>query len=204
MKKLIMILLLCLIVSSASAGIDPDPNILGIYFDTDAFSRCITIPPSVAFFTYLILTNPTPASINAYEMGLEIEVPAGMEGMFFQLANNIGNGAVPGLDVGENGALGGDYIVGLASPIPSQPATILHSWQHMLLAVFPAYFILGASSVPSIPGDYPVVQDADGSVLMQVGVVFGPGNYVAGVNDALLCEFAVEEVSFGRIKSLYR
>ena len=205
MKKLVVLLLASLVATSAFAVIDPDPNMMGVYFDRTADNNCLTTGASVPFFTYLILTNPTPAAINAYELGLEIRVPAGMEGMFFQLASSVADGVVSGIDVGVNGALGGDYIVGLAGPIPAQPATILHSWQHMLLAVIPVEYFIGASSLPSIPGDSPVVQDADGSVLFQVGQSTGGADIpVAVVNGAGPCPVGVEETSFGSVKSLFR
>ena len=204
MNYLLLISFLCLFAFSASGVLDPTPNILGVYFDQNADVRCINSPASVPFFTYLILTNPTPAAVNAYECGLEFRVPEGMEGLFFQLSSNIANGEVEGIDVGVNDALGGDYIVGLAEPVPTRPATILHSWQHMLLAVFPVEIYLGASSAPSIPGEYPVIQDADGSILFQAGLLLWPGYPVGGVNDASLCPFPVEARSFGSLKSLYR
>ena len=205
MKKLVVLLLASLVATSAFAVIDPDPNMMGIYFDRNADENCFNGPSSVPFFTYLILTNPTPQAVNAYELGVEIVVPAGMEGMLFQLASNIADNAVPGIDVGVNGPLGGDYIVGLGSPIPAMPATILHSWQHMQLAVFPMEFYLGAASIPSIAGDYPVVQDADGSVLFQCGQsTGGPEFPVAVVNGTGPCPVGVEEASFGSVKSLFR
>jgi hypothetical protein len=203
MKKLVVLLLVSLVATSAFAVIDPDPNMMGVYFDTTADNNCWTTAASVPFFSYLILTNPTPAAVNAYELGFEVRVPAGMEGMFFQLSSTVANGVVSGIDVGVSTALGGDYIVGLAGPIPAQPATILHSWQHMLLAVFPVEYYIGASSLPSIEGDYPVVQDADGSVLFQVGQsTGGPDVPVATVNGE--CVVSVEDASFGSVKSLFR
>ena len=205
MKYLAVLLMATLAATSALAVADPDPNVMGIYFDRNADENCYTTAASVPFFTYLILTNPTPQAINAYELGLEIVVPAGMESMFFQLATNIADGAVSGINVGSPTALGGDYIVGLAGPIPAQPATILHSWQHMLLAVIPVEYYIGASSAPSLPGDFPVAQDADGSILFSCGQsTGGPDVPVAVVNGAGPCPVGVEETSFGSVKSLFR
>lgn len=203
MKKLVVLLLASLIASSAFAVVDPDPNSLGIYFDTDAENNCWTTAASVPFFTYLILANPTAPAINAYELGMTVEVPAGMEAMVFRLASTIADGVVSGVDVGENSALGGDYIVGLAAPLPASEAVVLHSWQYMVLAVFPLQMYIGSSSVPSIEGDYPVVQNAEGSILMQTGLsTGGPDIPVATVNDE--CVVGTEDVSFGSVKSLFR
>ena len=205
MKIFLMLSIVILGATSAFAVADPEPNSMGIFFDRSADTNCLTTPAGTPFFTYLILTNPTPEAINAYELGLEIVVPAGMEGMFFQLATNIADGAVSGINVGSPTALGGDYIVGLAGPIPAQPATILHSWQHMLLAVIPVEYYIGASSAPSLPGDFPVAQDADGSILFSCGQsTGGPDVPVAVVNGAGPCPVGVEETSFGSVKSLFR
>lgn len=205
MKKLVVLLLATLVATSAFAVIDPDDDMMGIYFDVNADENCLTVGASTPFFTYLILTNTTAPAINAYELGKVNVVPAGMEGMIFRLSSNIANNVVSGVDVGTNDALGGDYIVGLAAPLPAQPALILHSWQYMLLAVIPVEMFIGSSSAPSIPGDYPVVQNAEGSILMQVGQsTGGPDIPVAMVNNADPCVVGVEEASFGSVKSLFR
>ncbi|MEN8005453.1 MAG: hypothetical protein ABFS42_00425 [Candidatus Krumholzibacteriota bacterium] len=205
MKKLILLLLACLVANSAFAAMGPFDSYMGLYFDTNASQRCYFGPASVPFDVYLILTNTTAPSINAYELGLDVEVPAGMEGMVFRLASTIANGVVSGVDVGTNGPLGGDFIVGLAAPIPSQPAMVLHYFQYMLLSPMIVHFYIGASSAPSIPGDLPVVQNAEGSILMQVLVSSGSPDYpVASVNEPGCGTSATEEVSFGSVKSLYR
>lgn len=203
MKKLVVLLLASLVATSAFAQIDPDPDSMGIYFDLGATDNCWSTGASIPFFAYLVLANPTAPEINAYELGMELVVPAGMEGMVFRLASTIANGAVSGVDVGENDALGGDYIVGLAAPLPASDVLVLHSWQYMVLAVFPVEMYIGASSAPSIDGVFPVVQNAQGSILYQTALsTGGPDFPVATVNTD--CVVGVEEASFGSVKSLFR
>jgi hypothetical protein len=203
MKKLVVLLLASLVATSAFAVLDPDPDMMGIYFDTNADNNCLTSPSGVPFSAYLILTNTTAPAINAYELGLTVVVPAGLEASLFRLSSTIANGAISGVDVGTNGPLGGDFIVGLAGPLPAQPALILHAFQYLPFAPMSIEFFLGASSAPSIPGDFPVVQNANGSILMQVGQsTGGPDNAVATVNTG--CVVGVEEASFGSVKSLFR
>ena len=203
MKKLVVLLLATLIATSAFAVIDPDPDMVGIYFDTTADENCLMTGASIPFFAYFVATNPTPGEINAYEFGFNNAVPAGMEGMVFMLASNVANGAAEGIDVGSHTPLGGDYIVGLASALPATEATVLHSWQYMLLAEIPVEMFIFESSKPSIPGPYPVLQDANGSVLYQVGQsTGGPDVPVATIN--LECVVGVEDASFGSVKSLFR
>ena len=204
MKKLIILLLASLVATSSFAVTDPDPDMMGIYLDPTADVNCINMGVSVPFTIYLILTNTTAHSINAYELGKRNVVPVGMEDSIFRLTSNIANNVVSGVDVGTNNALGGDYIVGLAAPLPAAPAVILHSWQYMLLAVIPVEMYIGASSAPSIPGEYPVVENADGSILMLVGQsTGGPDIPVFTINNAD-CVVGVEEISFGSVKSIFR
>ncbi len=203
MKKLVVLLLATLVATSAFAVIDPDPDMVGIYFDVTADVHQLMTGPSIPFMAYFIATNPTPAEINAYEFGFSNVVPAGMEGMLFMLSSSMANGVVSGVDVGTHDPLGGDYIVGLASALPATEATVLHSWQYMLLAEIPVEMYLFQSSKPSIDGVYPVLQDANGSILYQVGQsTGGPDTPVAVVNTET--PIAVDNASFGSVKSLFR
>ncbi len=68
MKKLVVILLVSMMAASAFAVTDPDPNMIGIYFDLNANDNCLTIGPSIPFNAYLILTNSTAPTISAYEV----------------------------------------------------------------------------------------------------------------------------------------
>ncbi len=203
MKKLVVLLLVTFMATSAFAVIDPDPDMVGIYFDETADDNCLMIGASTPFMAYFIATNPVPAEINAYEFGFTNAVPAGMEGMLFMLASNTPPEAI---DVGSHTPLGGDYIVGMANPMPATEATVLHSWQYMLLAVIPVDMYIFQSSKPSIPGVYPVLQDANGSILYQVGQsTGGPDVPVATINrpDGE-CVVGVEAATFGSVKSLFR
>ncbi len=200
MKALPFLLVVCLVTSSALAVVDPDPDMMGIYFDLNADENCLTISPNIPFFAYLILTNPTSSGISAYEFGLDVVVPAGMEGLIFQLSTYTYGGFDWFPDY--PGVLGGDYIVGLSSPYPAAPATPLHVWQYMLLSPMPVEIYIHSPSTPSIPGDLPIVLTDEGH-LMQVGLsTGGPDIPVATVNTD--CVVGVDEVNFGSIKALYR
>ena len=111
MKTLLVLVLSCLMAFSALAVIDPDPDMLGIYFDLEADNNCITVAANTPFFAYLILTNSTAQAINAYEFGFMNCICAGNETLFFMLASNIAHNVVSGVDVGEHTALEGQYIV---------------------------------------------------------------------------------------------
>ncbi len=198
MKSLIVLVAICIMATPAFPVVDPEPDMMGIYFDRNADVNCLTIGPSIPFEAYLIVTNSSYSGIDAYEFGLELAIPLGFEGMIFRLASNS-----EGTEwIDPTTVSGGDYIVGLPVPIPTAPATVLHRLQYMLLTEMPVEYYLGSVSVPSIPGDLPVVQ-VDNSVLIQVGLsTGGPEIPVATVNTD--CVVNTEGFTFGSVKALYR
>ncbi len=206
MKKLVVILLVSMMAASAFAVTDPDPNMIGIYFDLNANDNCLTIGPSIPFNAYLILTNSTAPTISAYEVGYMNVVPAGQESLLFRLASTIANGTVGGLDLGDSSdILAGDHIVGLAAPLQAGPATVLHAWQYMVLdPTVTMEMFLASASQSSLPGPFPVILNAADSTLFQAGQsTGGPDIPVATVN-IVDCVVGVEDASFGSVKSLFR
>lgn len=206
MKKLVVLLMVSLMATSAFAiPADPDPDMIGFYFDLGATEHCINVAPSTPFFAYVCVTNPTASAIDAYEFGYEMAVPAGMEAMIFRLSTNIANFAANGVDVGVSGPTGGDVIVGLATPLPGGEVVIVHSFQYMLLAQMAVPVYLTASSSPSLPGGLPVVQEAGGDLMTLGTSTGGPDIPVAYINDpGGMCPVAVEESTWGSVKGLYR
>jgi hypothetical protein len=209
MKKLVVLFLACVVATSAFAVIDPDPNSIGIYFDLNADTNCSDQSVSVPFMAYLILTNTTAPTVSAYEVGY-LNVGPG-PGQLFRLSSLIANGDMTGLDLGENGdPMMGDHIVGLSSPIPGNPATVLHSWNYMLLAQVGMEMYISAASQSSLEGPFPVILNANGNILFNAFHSTGgpptpdgdPGIPVATVNGD--CVVGTEAVSFGSVKSLFR
>lgn len=81
MKYYLALLAAFLIASPTFAVIDPDPDMMGIYFDTDGNDNCPTIGINTPFNAFAILTNPTVPVFSAYEFGLRVVVPEGMVGL---------------------------------------------------------------------------------------------------------------------------
>lgn len=203
MKILLVLMLSCFMAVPAFSVIDPDPDMLGIYFDVNADSNCLTVG-TTPFFAYLILTNSTAPAINAYEFGFLNCVCTGTETTFFMLASNLAHNLVEGIDVGSHTKIEGDYIVGLAEALIVTEAVILHSWEYLCTSIQPVHMFLGPSSKPSLPGGLPVVQNAEGSILMTVGLsTGGPDIPVATVNSED-CPVATEHATWGGVKALYR
>lgn len=203
MKTVLALLLVSLMATAAFAVVDEDPDMMGIYFEPTADTNCLTVGASTPFFMYVCVTNPTAGAIDAYEFGYQVEVPAGMEAMIFRLSTNIANLVANGVDVGVSGPLGGDVIVGLATPLPGGEVVVVHSFNYMLLAPMTAPVYLTASSSPSLPGGLPVIQEAGGD-LMTLGLSTGGPEIPVAVLNGTECPVAVEQDTWGGLKSLYR
>jgi|GEM_PF-1623263 len=206
MKKISILLLFCLVATSAFAVVDPAPNSIGIYFDLSGDNNWGLYPPDVPFFVYLVLTNPSAPSIGGYEVGYQNVVQPGMEGFVFRLTSNIANGAVDGLDVGNSSdVFAGDYIVDLNTPLVATPATVLHSWQFILLS--PGVIVkmyIGNCSQPSLPGPFPVILNAETETqFTAVQSSGGPDIPVATINDPAH-PTGDEDTLFGSVKALFR
>lgn len=201
MKIVFAVLLIFLLAGSAGAVVDPDPNSLGVYFDLDADVNYLDVAPDTEFWAYVTLTNPTWDHVMAFEFGFELVVPAGMEGMIFRLADTLPPTSVS-CDPGP-GVLQGHYINGMGLPYPTNEATVLVKWCFLTIAPMTIEFLLGPSSLPSLPDGLPVIMNDD-HVLMSVGVSSGDVNLsVAEVNTGHQ-PVAAESVTWGQVKSLYR
>ena len=196
MKKSLMILMCTMLASGALATVDPDPDMLGVYFDTTANINCTTQAPSVPFFAYCIATNITAGEIFGVEFGYEI---LGGTGSYFRLAEILPSGS---LNVGDSSlADSGTYIMGFSSPLPGNGANaIVATWQFLLLAPVSMEIFIGPSTPQSIPDGLPALEI--GGVIVPIGVSTGLGNAAATINTE--CVVSTEEATFGSVKALFR
>ena len=203
MKTPIILFLALIFTIPAFATIDPDPDQIGVYFDTNADVTCIAMESSVPFWVYVIITRPTSPEIHGVEFSLCEVVDPGMEGMLFRLSpiwENYNPDIMPVLD--------GDWCnegvaAGFFGPIvPQGDNALLVSIQYMMIATMTVDFHLGPMSAPSIPNGPPAYLGA-GDEIIPLGVSSGdPDLPVATVNGCSI--IAVENVDFGSIKCLYR
>lgn len=191
MRKLLVLTLALLLAGSAFAIIEPDDNVLGLYFDLNADEVCaLGVSPYDSVELYLIYTNPTYSELYGFEAGLT------MEGSAILLTNVFANPQA--LNVGDNM----NMIVGFGVPTVTTPATLLSTMEILYTDVAggPVSFFLHGTEPSSIDPAYPVLLLVDGQ-LMQVFTPspFGP---VAQINECIVV--ATQPMTFEQVKSLYR
>jgi hypothetical protein len=199
MKPMVILFLGILAASSASATLDPGPDVLGIYFDSYAENNCLATNAGTPFYAYVILTNPTQPGILAFEFDYENEVQPADASQFMLLGEVLPPQAI---NVGMGDAFSGTYMVGLAVPVPASSATVLVTWQYMTMSPIPLKMYMRAATPSSIPDGLPAVIGSGDGEVMPVNVSSGgPDRPVAGLNGA--CTNEQVDLSWGKVKSLY-
>jgi len=202
MRSTITIVLLLLMAASTSATIDPDPDQIGAYFDFNADINCTTATVNVPFFAYVIITNPSAAEVHGIEFSYHLESPPEHENMMFRLANN--RPCKKCVDLGNNnGPLDGEYVIGLATPLPAAGSNVVFvTWQFLMLEEFAFSFYFGPHSLETLNLGLPAYEA--GGYIVPLGVSSGDISLpVASVNGDCLAN-TNEATTFGHVKSLYR
>ncbi len=191
MKKLVVLLLVSLMATTAFAALDPDTDSFGVYFDTAGNNNCTNAPMFAPFNAYLVLMNPAGPT-NGFECTV---TPTGAP--HFILSTTLGGTGALDVDSAPNG-----FAVGAAANYPAvNGAMTLVTWSIMLQAAAPLEFRITKASIPSMTGNLPVVT-GDG-ILRRCGVSSGDVTLpVAAVNNG--CPVPAETSSFGSVKSLFR
>lgn len=191
MKKLVVLLMALLVASSAFAIVDPDADMMGLYFDMDADVVCVSdVGPYTPVEMYLVLTNPSFDAVYGYEAGFDV----------------IGNGIVTAVVFDNPQALNvgsqTNQIVGFGAPSMTSPVTLLATITVIYSGAGEGtLFTLHGTEPSSLDPAFPVVL-LDGGELMSYGLSAADG-FVAQINgDCAIV--ATDNVSFDGIKSLYR
>lgn len=193
MKKLVVLLMVIFVATSAFAIVDEDPNSMGFYFDTEADETCVE--GATAYSThnmFLVLTNPDFDNLFGFEAGFDVVGEANILSLAFTNPQ--------ALNVGQTD----NMIVGFGSPSVTSPITTVAVLEvlYMSTAGDPLEFFMHGSTPSSIDPAYPVFLLADG-VLIQGGMSVVAGDPSAQIN-AGCTVVATESMSFDNVKSLYR
>ncbi len=195
MKNVLLVLSLLLIAGSALAVLDDDPDRIGIYFDLTADTVYLDTPLYTQVMTYLIITNPTAASIAGWECSLEFDLEAlSVMGGWIYAGSALNVLTEP------------DFAVGLAEPLPTEPASLILSFNLFVMDVAGSCFVIWPSSAPSTPDDRPLYvdgEDLSNLILLQnrTGYEGGTPSACAGINQCW--QVADATTTWSTIKSLW-
>lgn len=198
MKKLLALLAIALIASSAMAQVDPDPDGVGVYFDLGGTTfEKNTVAPFESVTAYLLVTNPSD--------------PAGVAG--WEMVINVAGGAVApawtlsaGLDV-DSDPNAFQVGIGLAPlALPAGPTVLLATWVGFVMAPtdvisFTILPVPGSVSFDNAPG-YASGDNAGLLIPLQVSSGFPYGAPSALINSTGVV--ANENMSFGQVKNLFQ
>lgn len=187
MSKLVVLMMFCLIVSSAFAQIDADANSVGLYWDTAA--TIVEAPLAPYQNLYIVLTNPTFDAIKGIELGIDWD----------ETACTAFPMALPGTDWTNYGN-NHQVIIGIGSAYPTSVATVMGTITFAIPSA-PVYLVISGLEEPSIEGIDPVVVDGDDN-MFQIGTSVGSGNIAAMMGDTGVVD--AESETWGGVKSLYR
>jgi hypothetical protein len=193
MKKLVV--LLCLLVAgSALAGIDPDPNSVGIFKDAAATTYEETAPLMYQPNTcYLVLSNPTTDGILGWECYITFD--PGVGGF-----SSVTGWAPRGSFV--NAGSPPDFAVGLATPIYGATEIVLMDITYFYTGGI-CTFKVGPGVVQTIPGSMAFLDGNDVGNALVMDPSSGDFDLpVYGVCSG--CVVATEDATWGGVKSLYR
>ena len=201
MRFLIVSLLSLVLVVPGLATVDPDPNQMGVYFDSNADVTCIDVPANYPFWAHVVITNPSSAEIWSVEFSLCVETIGGGEDMLFKLSEQWSFGYVigpPESDMCTDGIYqgGGDPL------LPQGVNAVVASFLYMQLVEMGINFYLGAVPIQAIEDGLPAYVGT-GDAVIPLGVSSGdPGLPVASVNGCSAVR--VEGSTFGGLKCLFR
>ena len=198
MRTLVILLAVLLFITGALAQIDDGINSFGIYFDEGATIIGIETPTN-PIDIYLSLVNPSVEAVGGFGLDLHVETMEGFPGYWvpFGPSHLLADGSM--VTQGDN------MGVAFASPIAvTGPIMPLMRTTGASFAVVPGVYIFfsirpGTAGPPSQIGIIALL-DGNGNVI--AGQDSAHGGVCAYIGE--LVGFAVEDVSFGDIKALYR
>ena len=196
MKKMVLVFALAAIALSSVSAFAIDPHYsdnIGIYVDEAATDNCAMLPLGAAS-GYLVLTKATATDVRGWEAKFTTTANLALTGVLFRGVGPI-NAATKQ----------GEYIVGLAAPMPTVGGTaVLADISLWVIDGNPAGLFVDEVYFSTLEDGMPAYLDADlnGISLHPVrGEIVDPIFLVNDVNCAVV---GVEESTFGAVKSLFR
>jgi hypothetical protein len=201
MKKLLVLLACAMLVSSLGfAGIDPDEDSFGFFFDTDAtMVELHTFAPFTPVAGYLVVSNPTSASISGWECFMQIAGP------YVAGSWSYAGGGLNVFDAVATGKFNVGVGIGPASLYPINGVVVLATFTAYVLAptdvvTFTVMPFPGSVTFSDAPG---YVDGADVGTVIPCGISSGYpyGNICAIINGTGVV--ANEDMSWSGVKALF-
>ena len=194
MKKMVLVFALAAIaLTSVSAFAQIDPayqNNIGIYLDETGDTNCAILPLDTPTPAYLVLSKLTATEVLGWEAKLTY-------------ANLFVLGFADRGQAIDVGSRPGEHVVGYAAPLPAVgDAVVVADLTIMVNNADPAYAFAGEIYFSLLENGLPAYIDG-ASAGYSLHPAFG------NTNDPILvvngdCAVAVEDASFGSVKSLFR
>jgi hypothetical protein len=207
MRKIVAFLILAVLPAAgpASAQVDPDPNMCGIYFDEEAMVYCTGAAQGGQLTAYFCLTRISAVSGVAYwEAAIVVSDPSSIL-------------AWSPRGAGVNALTPPEFAVTLDTPLPWQSSLVVLEITVEVQTPHPIVFRIAPIGNPSVPPDpFPLPAYAPGShpgFYRTLGYSFGwnletgISNWCAVINahdDCAGDPTAGAVTSWGRIKGIYR
>ena len=198
MKKLLALLAITVVASGAMAQVDPDPDGIGVYFDTaGTVFEMNTVAPFESVTAYLLITNPTdPSGVSGWEA--VVDVIGAAVAPSWTLAAGLD------VDMSANGFQVGIGVNPLA--LPAGPAVVLATWTGFVMAPtdmvqFVVGPVPGSVSFADSPG-YASGDDAGALFPLQVSSGYPYGAPCAMINGTGVV--ANEDMNWSQVKNLFQ
>ncbi len=195
MKKMVLVIALAAIaLTSVSAFAQVDPNYrdnIGIYLDENGDNNCAFLPINVPTNAYLVLSKLTATEVLGWEAKISFT------NMFVLSFADRGQA----VDIGSRPD---EHVVGYAAPLPAVgDAVVVADIQIMVNNTDPAYAFADEIYFSLLENGLPAYIDG-ASAGYSLHPAFGNVNDPMFIINGDCAPVAVEDASFGSVKSLFR
>ena len=173
MKILLTLALISILAVPAFAGLDPDPDMMGLYFDEMGDVVCTQAGTFAHVPVFVLYTRPSVGSVSGFECGITIDGATNTFMSIFAMPAGFSNAGTAT-----------NLRVTFDSPIYTSKETVLAELDlYYLEWGTPMALFIGPSDPSSSPIGKPVVMVPDEG-FMSVGTSVEPGTPAAMLNSA--------------------
>lgn len=198
MKTLLKLALgVILLATPAAAVVDPTPDGVGVYFDTTGDTYEITWGQLIPFPAYVTLTNPSRTEMTGFEFAYALDTLGTPASALLRLQILLPPGVICITCTWD--PIADNVRVVWATPVPTAAATVMMSWEYLMLMPMQVDVYLAAT--PFTGPDSGQIAYQAGGEWVPLHISSGdPSLPVASVNGTAI---DVLPAAFGSVKALY-